>query len=129
MKELKNEICTEKENYHELQMFSNTLIKGRHSSSDKIQKVVIDVEVSWTEIEVMALENVDQLKNILYRWADYTDAIKDMMSWLRDVEVQVKQPLYQSSERGLEKKLLQFQVGFFNDNSIISRAYAYLHCQ
>ena len=77
---------------------------------DEIQKLRIDTEVSWVEVEVSALKRLDDLKSTLHRWTDYTENMRDVMTWLRACEGKIKQPHHQLDFLGLQVSLKELQV-------------------
>lgn len=89
-------------------------MKKSKSRADNIQKLVIDVEVSWAEIEVTALKRLDDLKSILRRWTDYTDVVRDLMTWLRSTEEKVNFPLHTMTKQDLNERLQLYQVRIYS---------------
>lgn len=85
-------------------------MKKFKSRASSVQRLVIDIEVSWAEVEVTALKRLDDLKSILHRWTDYTDAVRDLMTWLRTTEEKVKQPFHGLTQQDLNTRLQMYQV-------------------
>ena len=77
---------------------------------EDIQKLRVDIEVSWMELEVSALKRLDDLKSTLHRWTDYTENMRDVMTWLRGCEEKIKKPFHQLDFDGLQKSLKELQV-------------------
>ena len=86
--------------------------KNYPSNQEEIHKLIIDTEVSWMEIEVDTLKRMDDLKSTLHRWTDYTENMRDIMTWLRACEEKIKKPFHQLDVQGLQEKLQEFQVSF-----------------
>jgi len=99
------------------------------SKAEHIQKLRIDIEVSWIEVEVSTLKRLDDLKSTLHRWTDYTDNMKDLMTWLRICEEKTKQPFHQYNADELKVKLQELQVNYqFNSRMIFYLSYRLLVC-
>ena len=77
---------------------------------EDIQKLRVDIEVSWVEVEVSALKRLDDLKSTLHRWTDYTENMRDVMTWLRCCEEKIKKPFHQLDFDGLQGSLKELQV-------------------
>ena len=87
---------------------------SRNKVAENVNEIMTAVENSWTEIDLLSMKRLDDLKDVLYQWADYTEAMKGLMKWLREAEENIKQPLYKLTVKELETKLLQYQVSIKN---------------
>uniref|UniRef100_A0A7M5XE85 Uncharacterized protein n=2 Tax=Clytia hemisphaerica TaxID=252671 RepID=A0A7M5XE85_9CNID len=107
---VKTSLVKKKQLYDLFLAIGETMKKNYPSHTEEIHKLIIDIEVSWMEIEVNALKRMDDLKSTLHRWTDYTENMRDIMTWLRSCEEKIKKPFHQLDFKGLQEKLQEFQV-------------------
>ena len=107
---MKSSLFQQKKIFNIFSTVSENLLEKFPSRKDEIQKLTIDIEVSWMEIEVGALKRLDDLKSTLHRWTDYTENMREVMTWLRTCEGELKETFVKLDCHDLGSKLQHFQV-------------------
>ena len=109
-KTLKAEISNRKLLYNELVTIASPLMESGTVVAGNVSKTMNELETSWDAIELTSLKRITDLKDVLYRWSEYTEAMKVLMKWLRDTERKINRPLHRLTVEDLEKTLAQYQV-------------------
>ena len=107
---MRDEFIEQRSTYEKLIKASKKLIESHHVIADNVRKSVLNTEISWTELELVVMKQLDDTKNTLHQWTSYTNDIKNLAKWLRGFEKEVKPTHYRLSWKDLELMFQKFQV-------------------
>jgi hypothetical protein len=95
--------------YEQLIKASNKLIESHQVIADNVRKSVLNTEISWTELELVVMKQLDDTKNTLQQWSNYTTEINNLTKWLRSFEKEIKPTHHRLSWKDLELMFQKFQ--------------------